>query len=212
MKNNSIVAVIGGTGKSGKYLTKELIRRDIQFKILLRNPENFQFNSPNIEVVKGDVRNFSSVRSLISGCVAVISTLGQPKGESSIFSDATRNVMRSMNELGVRRYILTTGLNVDSEFDRKSPKTKLATEWMKANYPETTFDKQEEYNLLAQSNIDWTLVRLPLIEQTDSENEISISLEDCPGDKISAADLARFLVDQLSDKTFIRKSPFLSNA
>jgi putative NADH-flavin reductase len=211
MKIISKVAVIGGTGKSGKYLVKQLISQGFYFKILLRNPENFPIHSPLVEVVKGDVRDYNSVHSLISGCQAVISTLGQPKGESSIFSQATRNVIQSMNDFGVKRYILTTGLNVDTPFDNKSPKAKFATEWMKTNYPETTSDKQEEYNILSQSKVDWTLVRLPLIEQTDSKNEISINLEDCPGDKISATDLAEFLIDQLSDETFIRKSPFIAS-
>ncbi len=64
---------------------------------------------------------------------------------------------------------------------------------------------------MSQSKIDWTLVRLPLIEQTASENEISSGLEDCPGDKISATDLARFLIEQLSDETFIKKSPFIAS-
>jgi putative NADH-flavin reductase len=211
MKIISKVAVIGGTGKSGKYLVKQLIRQGFSFKILVRNPENFPINSPLVEVVKGDARDYNSVCSLISGCQAVISTLGQPKGESSIFSHATRNVIQSMNEFDVKRYVLTTGLNVDTQFDNKSPKTKFATEWMKTNYPETTSDKQEEYNILSQSKVDWTLVRLPLIEQTDSRNEISVNLEDCPGDKISATDLAEFLIGQLSDEIFIRKSPFIAS-
>jgi putative NADH-flavin reductase len=211
MKIISKVAVIGGTGKSGKYLVKQLISQGIYFKILLRSPESFPIHSPLVEVVKGDVRDYNSVSPLIGGCQAVISTLGQPRGESSIFSHATRNVIQSMNDFGVKRYILTTGLNVDTPFDNKSPKTKFATEWMKTNYPETTSDKQEEYNILSQSKVDWTLVRLPLIEQTDSKNEISINLEDCPGDKISTTDLAEFLIDQLSDETFTRKSPFIAN-
>jgi putative NADH-flavin reductase len=211
MKIISKVAVIGGTGKSGKYLVKQLMNQGIGFKILLRNPENFSISSPLIEVVKGDARDYNSIHSLISGCQAVISTLGQPKGESSIFSQATRNVIQSMNEFDVKRYILTTGLNVDTEFDNKSPKTKFATEWMKTNYPETTSDKQEEYNILSQNKVDWTLVRLPLIEQTDLRNKTSVSLEDCPGDKISATDLAQFLIEQLSDEIFIRKSPFIAN-
>jgi putative NADH-flavin reductase len=211
MKEIIKVAVIGGTGKSGKYLVKQLISQGFHFKILQRTPENFLINSPLIEVVKGNARDYDSVRSLISGCQAIISTLGQPKEERSIFSQATRNVIQSMNEFDVKRYILTTGLNVDTPFDNKSPKTKFATEWMKTNYPETTSDKQEEYNILSQSKIDWTLVRLPLIEQTDSRNEISFSLEDCPGDKISATDLARFLIEQLSDETFIKKSPFIAS-
>ncbi|WP_211316324.1 NmrA family NAD(P)-binding protein [Niabella yanshanensis] len=35
----SKIAVIGGTGKSGQYLTRELIRQEIPFRILLRNPQ-----------------------------------------------------------------------------------------------------------------------------------------------------------------------------
>jgi len=54
MKQIIKVAVIGGTGKSGKYLVKELIRQGFHFKILLRNPESFQINNPLVEVVKGD--------------------------------------------------------------------------------------------------------------------------------------------------------------
>jgi hypothetical protein len=80
------------------------------------------------------------------------------------------------------------------------------------NFPVTTADKQLEYETLLKSNVGWTLVRLPLIEQTDEREEIKTSLEDCPGDKISAASLAHFLIEQLTDDRFIRKAPFIANA
>jgi nucleoside-diphosphate-sugar epimerase len=151
MKQLIKVAVIGGAGKSGKYLVKNLINQGFRLKVLLRNPENFQINNPLVEFVKGDVRDYSAVNALIMDCQAVISALGQAKGESPVFSHATRNIIQAMNALDVQRYILTTGINVDTPFDNKGPKTKFATEWMKTNYPETTADKQEEYNILSQS-------------------------------------------------------------
>lgn len=205
------IAVIGGTGKSGKYLVKQLLSQGFHFKILLRNPENFEIKSPFVEIVKGDAKDYNSIYFLIDGCQAVISTLGQPKGESPIFSRATKNVIQSMNEFHIHRYILTTGVNVDTPFDKKGLKAKFATEWMKTNYPQTTADKQNEYNILSGSNVDWTLVRLPLIEQTDGRSQISVSLEDCPGDKIGATNLAYFLIEQLSDDTYIKMSPFVAN-
>lgn len=211
MNHVTKVAIIGGTGKSGIYLVKQLIAQNFPLKILLRNPETFQFKGELVEIIKGDARNAISISSLVAGCNAIISTLGQPKGESSIFSQATRNVIQSMNEFNVNRYILTTGLNVDTPLDNKSPKTKFATEWMKKNYPETTFDKQNEYTILSESNIDWTLVRLPLIELTEERKQINVSLEDCTGDKINATDLAYFLIEQLTDDRFIKKSPFIAN-
>jgi hypothetical protein len=83
---------------------------------------------------------------------------------------------------------------------------------MKTNYPLTTTDKQLEYNVLVNSDLDWTLVRLPLIEQTEEKRGVLVSLEDCLGDKISATDLAIFLIEQLTDRTYVRQAPFLSNS
>lgn len=205
------IAVIGGTGKSGKYLVEQLLKKGCHFKLLLRNPDNLKITSPLIEVVAGDVRDYKSVLALVDGCQAVISTLGQPKGEPTIFSQATKNVLRSMSECNIQRYILITGLSVDTPDDNKSSKAKFATEWMKTNYSETTADKQIEFSVLSESNIKWTLVRLPLIEQTEEKSEINVSLEDCPGDKISATNLALFLIEQLSTDKFVKNSPFIAN-
>ncbi|MBX3254208.1 MAG: NAD(P)H-binding protein [Chitinophagaceae bacterium] len=212
---NSIkkIAVIGGTGKSGKYLVRQLLEQGFQLKLLLRNPDSFQIENSLIEVVKGDVTNYSAVSTLIEGCQAVISTLGLgiPASEPTVFTNATTNVIRAVNEQNIHRYIVTTGLNVDTPSDNKSPKTLIATDWMKKTFPVSTVNKQSEFDILSNSNIDWTLVRLPFIEQTDKEGEIIVSLEDCPGEKISAIDLANFLIEQLSNDEFIRKSPFVAS-
>lgn len=213
MKQEIKIAVIGGTGKSGKYLVKTLLNEGIPFKLLLRNPANFQINSPLVEIIEGNVADYEIVSKLVQGCQAVLSTLGLgiPASERTLFSKAATNVIQAMQEWNVRRYIVTTGLNVDTPFDKKSKKTIFATDWMYENFPISTANRQLEYEILEASSIDWTLVRLPLIEQTDERAPISTSLEDCPGDKISATDLAHFLIDQLSDDRFVKKSPFIAN-
>jgi len=116
-----------------------------------------------------------------------------------------------MKECNIPRYILISGLNVDTHYDKKGPKTQWATDWMKTNYPKTTLDKQAEYEILLHSDVQWILVRLPLIEQTDERAKMLVSYEDCPGDKISATDLAYFLLEQLVDDSNIKMSPFIAN-
>ncbi len=209
--NTNTIAVIGGTGKSGKFLVQSLLNKQYPIRMLLRNPENFTLKSPLINIVKGDVRNSEAVHHLIKDCDVVISTLGQSVGEKSIFSDATSNIIKAMNSYGIKRYIVTTGLNVNTPFDHKNEKVKMATDWMYQNYPETTTDKQKEYELLNESNLNWTLVRLPLINLTDESFATETSLQDCKGETISATDLAKFLISQMDDQTFCKQSPFLYN-
>lgn len=205
------IAVIGGTGKAGKYLVNQLVNQGFNIKVLLRNPDKFEITDTLVEKIIGDVRNYESVYSLIEGCSSVISTLGQTKGENPIFSQATTNIIKVMNALNVKRYIMITGLTLNTIYDRKRFKTKLLSKFMKISYPVIVADKQKEYLILSASNLDWTVIRLPLIEQTESSSTIKISLTDCPGTKISSTDLANFLINQLTDISFIRKSPFISN-
>ncbi|MDR3025483.1 SDR family oxidoreductase [Chryseobacterium sp.] len=209
--NTYKIAVIGGTGKSGQYLVQNLLERRYSLKLLVRHPENFTIQHSLIEVVKGDVRDEAAVRSLIEGTDIVMSTLGQPKGEKSIFSDAARNIISAMNHHGISRYIVTTGLSVNTLSDQKNERVKMATDWMYQNYPETTADKQKEYEFLMESNLDWTLVRLPLIHLTDESFKTETNLTDCKGESISATDLAEFLFSQIENSEYIRKSPFLYN-
>ncbi len=207
MSHRIKVAVIGGTGKSGSYLVKGLLDQDFPLRMLVKDAAMV----PHVEAIAGDARHYADVRALVQGCQAVISTLGQRKGEPPIFSVATTNVIRAMEECGLKRYIVTTGLNVDSVLDSKGPKAAFATEWMKTNYPQTTADKQRELEILLSSDVDWTLVRLPLINLTDERGRVDVCLYDCPGDRIGAVDLADFLIAQLSTDAYSRRSPFIAS-
>jgi len=211
MKNIKKVAVLGGGGRTGKYLVNQLLNEGFSIKLLLRHPEDFTIQNPNIEIIKGDAINSKSIQLLLEDCDAVISTIGQRQGEPLVASSATINVLKSMNDFGIKRYILLAGLNIDTPFDNKSTKTTLATEYMKTNFPVIQEDRQKTYDLLVNSNIDWILVRVPFIEFTDVNSTIIVDLEDCPGDKINAGDIANFMVDQITDDEFIRKSPFITN-
>ncbi|HRZ41491.1 MAG TPA: SDR family oxidoreductase [Bacteroidales bacterium] len=211
MEKFNKIAIIGGTGKAGKFLVKHLVNQGFTIKVLLRNPDKLKISSPLIEKVTGDVTDYETVFSLIDGCNAVISALGQSKGEKPVHSVSSSNIIRAMNSFNIRRYIVITGLTIDTPFDRKSFKTKLLSKIMKLSYSAVIADKQREYSIISESNLDWTIVRLPLIEPSETSGAIKVSLTDCPGRKISTTDLAVFLIKQLSNESYIKKSPFISN-
>ncbi|WP_268035381.1 NAD(P)-dependent oxidoreductase [Algoriphagus sp. PAP.12] len=213
MKSFQKIAVIGGTGKSGTYLVQELLAKGYKVNLLIRNPEKIPENHPNLKVVLGDVTSGEKVEALIKNCDAVISTLGLgiPASAPDLFEKATEIVVKTMKSLGLDRYILISGLNVNTPFDQKSEKNLQATAWMEQTFPKSTRSKQKEYELLQESGLNWTLVRLPLIELKEGKVPIRTDLRDCKGDKINAASLAVFLIDQLESGEFIQKAPFLFN-
>ena len=213
MKIFNKIAVIGGTGKSGVYLVKELLRQNFKINLLIRNPEKVPPAHPNMEVVIGDVLDKNSLQELISDCGGLISTLGAgiPFSGPTLFTQATKLILEVLDANNISRYLVVTGLNVDTPSDQKGEATQAATDWMHANYPVSTQDRQFEYELLCASKLDWTLVRLPLLEQTDDAPEISVSLTDCLGQHISATSLAKFLISILQKERHLREAPFIAN-
>jgi hypothetical protein len=81
---------------------------------------------------------------------------------------------------------------------------------MKTNFPEIQKDRQLTYDILVDSEIDWTQVRVPLIVFSDDSSEISVNTEDCLGEKISALDISKFMVKEMIESDYIRQSPFIS--
>ena len=211
MQQNQTIAVLGATGKSGKYLVDQLIKQGYAIRVLVRDPSTVTITNSRIEVVRGDARDYQTIYRLLENCDAVISTLGQRKGEPPVLSQATAHIVQAMRELNVKRYIVVTGLSIDIPGDRKSFRTKLLSRMMKWLFASVIADKQKEFSILTASSVQWTLVRLPMIELSAETGPIAIDLYDCPGKKIRATDLAVFLVQQLSDDRFLQKAPFIAS-
>lgn len=205
------IAVIGGSGRTGRQVVNQLIQSGYHIRLLMRYPEKLKINNERIEIIPGDARDKKSVRSLLEGCTSVISTLGQPKGEKPIFSTSTQNILTAMNEYNIRRYIAVAGIAVDAPNDRKDISCRIRSFILKLSFHRIMSDRQKELEILTESDVDWTLVRVPLIIDAPASGKIRISLERPSGKKISSTDLADFLIKQISDMNYIKKCPFITN-
>lgn len=208
MNQDIKVAVIGGTGKAGRYLVKRLVSHGFKIKALTRNPGKLK-ETDLVEKVIGDITDYESVYNLVNGCDVVISTLGQTKGEDPVFSIAAQNIVRAMEALHIKRYIVLTGLTLETPFDDKGFQTKMKSLVMRLLFSKIIRDKQNEYRILQRSTLDWTIVRVPFIEMTDTQGNVDASIADCKGSGISSTDLADFLIGQIKSDSYIRMAPFI---
>lgn len=210
MKDKSTIAILGGGGRTGKFLVTDLLRHGYSLKLLLRKPEEFLIRHPLMKIVQGDAVDPKAIGNLLKDCHVVISTIGQRPGEPLIAAQATMNILNEMEKNKIRRYILLAGINVDTPFDKKGPQTLAATAYMKSNFPVIQEDRQKAYALLASGDLDWTLVRVPMIEFTNFKGPVTVSVEDCLGSSISAGSIAAFLFKQISDNRYLRQAPFIA--
>jgi putative NADH-flavin reductase len=211
MKQKLRVAILGGGGRTGQFVVAELVQQQNPMKLLLRTPNNFGIQHNLFEIIKGDACDPDAIDVLMQNCQAVISTIGQRKDEPLVAERATKNVITAMEKYKLQRYILLAGLNIDMAGDHKSARTIAATEWMRNNFPHIQQDRQNALSRLAQSDLDWTMVRVPFIHFVPGCRRTKINLTDCLGDSIMAGDIANFLVQQLTNRDFIRQAPFIAN-
>ena len=205
------VALLGATGKAGNYILKQLIHQGYAVKALIRKPHEFTYTHPLLQIIPGDIKDPETANLLIEDCSVVISAIGQKPGEPLISALSAQHIISAMNQHRVMRYLYLAGLTVDVTGDNKSEANQAKTNWMRETYPDVVADKQMAYALVANSNLNWTMVRLPWIEPTTDRRQLSVNLHDSPGEVISTADLAVFVVQHLSNHTYFKQAPFVAS-
>ncbi|HFK1458550.1 TPA: SDR family oxidoreductase [Bacillus cereus] len=211
MESTNKIAILGANGKAGKILVNEALEKGYQVKILTRNSTNTEKINKNIETIIGDARNFSTIQDLLQGCSAVINAVGQPKNESYIFSTVTKHILEAMKESKIKRYILISGGSLNVTGDQKGIINKIGATLFKLFLPKMMQDKYKELQIIQNSEVDWTIVRLPFVIEGNGIGSIKESLVDMPGIKIQNGDIAPFVIKQINSDKYVGKCPFISN-
>ncbi|GAA0399257.1 NAD(P)-dependent oxidoreductase [Paenibacillus motobuensis] len=210
MQQTRKIAIIGGTGRVGKYIAKRAVENGYHVRMLVRNPDNLIFRDHRIEIIQGDVLDVTSLRTVLKSCDIVMNTFGQPAKAEPLYSQVTEQILNIMNEYGICRYIGVTGGSLNVAGDQKSIKNKIGARLFALFFSKMIIDKRRELKILEKSQVDWTLVRLPFVREGKEKGEIKENELDMPGNSITNNDIASFLIRQIDDKKYLRKTPLIS--
>ena len=126
-------------------------------------------------------------------------------------SEGTRNIVRAMERAGVKRFVCESSLGVG---DSKGKLGVFANLIAIPLFLRNIFvDKEEQERIIAGSNLDWVIVRPSALTNGPQRNVFRVGSDVghwiFPS-KISRADVAAFMLDQLTDGKYLRKTPGLS--
>jgi putative NADH-flavin reductase len=207
------IALIGATGQVGQKFLEQALAKGYKIKALVRNPDKVKQKNANLELIKGDVLNHKDVNKTVEETDIVVSLFGHVKGSPKwLQTEGTKNIIDAMRNHLVFRIISLSGGGLPfPEKDKPKFADKIIRTVMKITVPTLLNDAKKHYEILKASGLKWTIVRAPILTNDEKKREYRVGWVGVNAStKISRADLADFIVNQVEDETFNHQMPFIS--
>jgi uncharacterized protein YbjT (DUF2867 family) len=198
------VLVVGATGLTGSILVRLLFDRGDEVTALVRSDVAMK----RLRVVRGDARDRSALEAAVEGQDAVLSAFG-PRGlkKDDLQEAYMRNLVAAMDAKGVKRLVNLSAWGAGDSWDSMPFVGKM---FVRLLLSELYADKNRGETILLASGLDFINVRPGRLTNGKARGGVKASAD---GKGISSwmtrEDLAAFMVSQLEDPTWVRKSPVI---
>ena len=206
------VLIIGASKGIGLETTRQALDAGHDVRALARSATAIAVSNPSLEKMRGDALKTEDVEAALVGVDVVIQTLGVGFGDLfrpvHLFSDATRVMIAAMRSQVVKRLICVTGFGAG---DSRASISCLQRLPFQIVFGRAYDDKSLQEQLIKESELDWTIARPGVLTNgpRTGRNRILSEASQWRNGIISRADVAEFLVRQIGDQTYIRKTPVL---
>lgn len=206
------ILIFGATGSLGSHIVEQALKKGYSVKAFTRNPEKLRvFENPDLSVVQGDVNNFSDVGNTMKGVDAVFCALGDG-AKGKVRAAGTRNIIKAMRNSGVNRLICQTTLGAGDSSGN------LNFFWKHVMFgfllKKAFQDHQLQEKYILESGLDYTIVRPGAFTNDTITRNFQVGFDGNARNlrlKISRADVAFFMLEQLGTKKFVGKTVGISN-
>ena len=204
--------IIGATGGTGRELVAKALEQGHEVTALARNPEKLNVKHRHLHTMKGDVTHLQCVEQAVGGQDAVLCALGtRVLRKNTIQSDGTRNIIHAMRHHAVQRLVLESSLDVG---DSRGQLGFFFAHIIRPIFLRNVFaDKEVQERLVMESPLEWIIVRPAYLTNGPRAGNYRAGFSTTDRNikrKISRADTADFMIKQVTDNTYLKKTPGLS--
>lgn len=210
--------VIGASQGVGLQAVKALLAAGHHVRAFARSAPAIAIDDPQLEKFAGDATRRDDVAKALAGVDAVVQSLGVGRSPSSLqsliggttlFSSATRILVDEMRKAGVRRLVCVTGLGAG---DSRGHFGMLYDAILFPLFLKRVYDdKDVQERIVKDSGLDWTIARPGILVSQPVTGRYR-AIDDPRSYEfktVARADVARFIVDELRDATFLHRTPLV---
>src|SRR6266487_1522237 len=209
------ILVLGANGAVGQLAIDQLLSASHEVKALVRNASTLPKKHPLLTVVQGDPTNAADLHRLLAGQNAVLSTLGVRKNKrTTLRTDVARTLLAGMKKHGVRKLVWLDGAGVGSSKEFMQRSSFLFGRILMPLFLNHMYaDAAVADSLIEKSGCDWVIVRPMSFTNGPKTGNITVITDMSTTVKlrlrISRADVAAFLVEQLVTDHYVRQMPII---
>lgn len=198
------IALFGATGGTGRQILAQSLAQGHRITALARDPGRLETRD-GLTTRGGDVRDPAAVATCIAGADAVICALGSHGRQEPIEARGTAHILAAMPAAGVRRLVVVSSLGVgDSRAQIAWPFRLIMDLLLK----QILAAKAEQERLVMASGLDWVIVRPGGLTDGPRTGRYRYGTDpSLRSGRIARADVAEFVLRQLTDDTFLRQTP-----
>jgi len=202
------IAIFGSTGGTGRELVKQALEFGHKVTAFVRTASKLDdLKSGDLQIVQGDVVNYENVEQAVKNQDAVLSALGSPtlKQGDTTLSKGTKNIIKAMQATGVKRFVCETSLGVGDSYGQPGfVFRKIVVPFFLKHAFE---DKEIQEREVKSSDLDWIIVRPGGLTNGEKTSQYRHGLDKNISGRISRADVAEFMLKQLTGDDYLRKTP-----
>jgi putative NADH-flavin reductase len=210
------VVIFGASGGTGQHLVQQALAQGHKVTAFARRPESIiAAPAPGLNVAQGDIHNGAAVAAAIAGQDAVLSALGARNlSRSDVLETGVGNILAGMATHGVNRFIVLGAAGVYPEAMKyQGVLTRLSFKFFVATLLKEPFRSQRaQERLLESSRAAYTIARPPRLLDRPLTEHYRVQEDGLPrgGMTIPRADVADFMIRQLTETKWLRKGPYIA--
>jgi putative NADH-flavin reductase len=207
------LAIFGATGKTGQHLMRLALEEGHEVTVLARDPSKIAKQHERLTVVQGSLKDASCMDRVVTGADAVLSALGPSSNQPTFeISQGTQSIIESMKKNGVKRLVISAGAGVGDPEDQPKLFNKLINVLLKTLSKNVYEDMVKTVSVVRSSGLDWTVVRVPMLTDDAPTGQRKIGMVGKGmGPRISRADMAEFMLQQVNNRQYVHKAPAISS-